>query len=185
MQGVKRKRKRNTHSPADIARAAERKQKTWQLKMAGATFRQIGIEVGVAWQTARKYYIERLNEIDPHDPDETNQKRREETARLDGDLLALARARQAGDVPAVRTAVSISARKAAMWGLDAPVKVANTNKEGTEDVQPITADTLRDLKRAEEYIAWKRRKREEASPNPDGDRGSEAGGVDPADGSSG
>lgn len=122
MQGVKRKR-RNTHSPADIARAAERKGKAWQLRMAGASYQQIGDELGIAWQTARKYIVERLEALDPKDPNETKQMRREETARLDGDLLAMARARQVGDPTAIARAVSISARKAAMWGLDAPTKV--------------------------------------------------------------
>ena len=122
MKGVKRKR-RNMHKPEDIARAAERKQKAWQLRMAGASYQQIGKEVGVAWQTARKYIVERLEALDPRDPNETKQMRREETERLNDALLKLAHQIQAGDTTAIARLISICERKSKLWGLDAPVKI--------------------------------------------------------------
>ena len=159
MRGVKRKRK-NTNPPEVIARAAERKGKAWQLRMAGASYHQIGQEIGVAWQTARKYIIERLTELDPRDPDETAQMRREESARLDTYFLALARGVQAGDPSAVQAAIKISNRKAALWSLDGPVKMADTDSQGRDKVYDDGRSDDELLSKVERILAFHRRKAE-------------------------
>ena len=160
MSTAKKRKRRNPNSLAVQARAAERKQKVWQLKMAGASYRQIGAEVGIAWQTARIYVVERLKELDPHDPEETAQMRREESARLDGYLLNLARGIQAGDTAAIQAAIKISDRKAALWSMNGPVKMADTDAQGRDKVYDDGRSDEELLSKVERILAFHRRKAE-------------------------
>lgn len=123
-----------------MARAAERHARAWQLRLAGASFVQIGKELGVSRQRAQKYIRERQDELAAVEVECAKQMRVEETERLNGYLLNLARAIQVGDVTAIRTAVTISARKAALWSLDGPTKVEIENE--TVDVSKMSLEEL-------------------------------------------
>jgi hypothetical protein len=108
-------------TPAKIA-AAERQRKALELRMAGATFQAIADALGYANRSSATDAVTRaLRDTVPKEL--TDELRQIENARLDrlyGPMYARA---LAGDHLAVDRCLRIMARRAALNGLDAPVRV--------------------------------------------------------------
>lgn len=114
----------DTNSPTAPKRttAKDRQRKALDYRIGGRTFAQIGELLGVSKQAASKLVEKALAELSAEVEKSAEKLREIETARLDtvqaaiwGDVLK-------GDVQAVDRYIKISARRAALWGMDSPIK---------------------------------------------------------------
>jgi hypothetical protein len=108
-------------TPAKIA-AAERQRKAVELRMAGLTFQAIADTLGYANRSSATDAVTRaLRDTVPKElTDELRQIENQRLDRLYGPMYARA---LAGDHRAVDACLRIMARRAALNGLDAPVRV--------------------------------------------------------------
>ena len=108
-------------SPNKGAPAAQaRRIRALELRLSGASYRQIGAALGVSSPVAFQDVKRALRETMQEPADEV---RRIEIDRLDRLLLAVWPKALTGDTSAVHTALRIMERRAVMLGLDAPKKV--------------------------------------------------------------
>ncbi len=117
--------------------AAERRARALQLRKEGASFNDIGAELGMSRSAAHKTVQRGLAELTRLAEGEADELRAMELARLDALLNAVWPAATDGDLPAVDRALKIGERRARLLGLDAPVKHASTNPDGDEDRPPL------------------------------------------------
>jgi hypothetical protein len=115
------------------ARAALNAQRALALRASGATLAAIGAELGISDVAAGKL-IRRA--LDKAYTEAAHELRTIEGARLDALQHAHWDAALAGDVPATHVVVKVMERRARLFGLDAPVKVA---------VSDETSQAVRDL----------------------------------------
>jgi hypothetical protein len=116
--------------------AAERRAKAWEMRLAGATLEQIGVELGVTKQAAHGLLKRTLADLDKLNLDAAEQQRRIEDERLEKRhvrILALLQAYASEpDVVAKLDARldAISSAKRKLWGLDAPTRTDVTSGGG-------------------------------------------------------
>ena len=108
-------------------KAAERAHRALDLRIAGATYRQIGKELGVSYQSAFTDVQGALAELDVLTKDRAERLRDLELGRCDKLTLALTPKARGGDEKAARVLLGVMARRAALLGLDAPAKVDATS----------------------------------------------------------
>jgi hypothetical protein len=108
----------STYSPRR-AKAVERQRQAIQLRIAGATFAQIGAELGITPQGAEKAVIAGLRE---HTREAAENCLPLELERLDRLQLAWWGPAVNGDVQAANIVLKISERRSKLLGLDAPTK---------------------------------------------------------------
>jgi len=105
--------------------AAQRERQALELRLAGATYQFIAEKTGYRHAaSAYRAVMRGLARIRAGAAETAEQLRLVEDARLDRMLRALDDRIRAGDVAAVNVVLRIMQRRAAMWGLDAPVSVA-------------------------------------------------------------
>lgn len=115
------------------AQAAEHEKAAFALRIAGATYAQIGAQLGVTRQAAYKM-VARVLERTRNDADTgANELRRLETERLDALQVALWGLASKGDAGAIDRILKIMERRARLLGLDAP-----TRGDVTSGGQPLT-----------------------------------------------
>ena len=102
--------------------AAERRHRALDLRIAGATYRQIGQQLGVSYQTAYRDVDESLSELAELQRGKAEKLREIELERLEKMTLGLWPKVRHGDEKAVRALVSVMDRRAKLLGLDAPSK---------------------------------------------------------------
>ena len=104
------------------SQAAEREKKAFALRMAGATYEQIGAQLGVTTGAAYKM-VKRVLERTRRETDElADELRRLEVERLDALTLTLWKQATAGNFGAVDRVLRVMERRARLLGLDAPTK---------------------------------------------------------------
>ena len=113
--------------------AAERRARALELRKSGATFEEIGAEIGISAQAAHKVVWRALTDMNTLAEGEAAELRGLELARLDALLAAVWTEATSGNLPAVDRALKIGERRARLLGLDAPAKVAGTNAAGDEE----------------------------------------------------
>lgn len=113
--------------------AAERAKQAVSLRIAGATFAQIGERLGVSTQAAHKMVVKHLEETRRLTAESAEQLRDMELKRLDAMQAALWPDAMRGDEQKVDRVVRIMARRAKLLGLDAPDKIAPTDPTGKHE----------------------------------------------------
>jgi hypothetical protein len=93
------------------------------LRIAGATYRQIGKQLTVSEKTAYLDVQAELGRLDALLKDKAERLRDLEARRLDMWTVALAAGIKSGDPRAIGAAVRLSERRSRLLGLDAPVLI--------------------------------------------------------------
>ena len=101
----------------------ERRLRAWELRKSGASYRAIARELGYSYDTAHKDVQHVFRTLIERTTESAEQARKIDTERLDTMLLALASKIRDGNVAAIGQAIQILARRAKMYGYDAPEKV--------------------------------------------------------------
>jgi len=110
--------------------AAERRQKSLDLRIAGARYRQIGAQLGVSHQTAYRDVQTALGELAALQAKKAEKLRELELERCDKLTLALWPKARTGDERAIRAIVAVMDRRAKLLGLDAPTKLEHAGPDG-------------------------------------------------------
>jgi Homeodomain-like domain len=119
--------RRNRRHGEDAAQR-DRAVKALDLRIAGATYRQIGAQLGVSESTAYQDVQEELGRLDTVATKKAERLRDLEARRLDVLTVALAPGIRNGEPRAIVAAVRVMERRARLFGLDAPQKI--TGPEG-------------------------------------------------------
>ena len=107
-------------------KAAEKAHKAFEMRKAGATYKQIGAALGFSPQYAYECITKNLGKM-RKDMEQTIEDVREmELERLDGLLLGQWPRAKGGDSQAANTVVRIMERRSKVMGLDAPAKIDAT-----------------------------------------------------------
>ena len=104
----------------------ERKLRALDLRKAGLSYRQIGEEMGVSYNTAFRDVRQALEALLEVEHDKADEVRRIELQRLDELWRGLWPDATDGDPAAVRAALSLMERRAKLLGLDAPAKTEHS-----------------------------------------------------------
>jgi hypothetical protein len=115
--------------PGDDAKRRERAQKALDLRIVGATYRQIAAQLAVNERTAYYDVQHELASLDAVITQKAERLRDLEAARLDRLHVALAPGIQAGIPSTIVAAVRVMERRAKLFGLDAPTKIAGPEGE--------------------------------------------------------
>ena len=101
--------------------AAAKKAQVVELRLAGATYRQIHAQLGISLGQAHHYVTEALDELAQQARESAEQLRDLDLMRLDGMMVKLAK----DDSPrAIDTKLRIMERRAKLMGLDAPTEIS-------------------------------------------------------------
>jgi len=145
---------KNANSPTSPKRAAaaERRRKAVALRIAGATYEQIGRELGITPQAAWKHVTVALADVREKTAEDADILRVVELARLDAAQASIWSRVVQGDNQAIDRFLRISKRRSEITGMDAPVK-----QDITTDGKPIILEWRTydddDAKRADSMLA--------------------------------
>lgn len=128
-------------APAKV-RGAERERQALALRKAGVTFTGIASELGVSRAAAHNAVMRGLKRLAEEGHADAKELRALEEARLDVAMVAIAPEVKKGNLAAIDRWVRISERRARLRGLDAPMKHAPTNPEGTESYQALSPEEI-------------------------------------------
>src|SRR5690242_8344491 len=101
-----------------------------ELRRRGKSFAAIGKDLGVSRQAAHKAVTKALRDLCEEGDEKAAELRELESQRLDEMWAALQRGIEAGDPTSIDKGIKIVARRAALYGLDAPSKTELTGKDG-------------------------------------------------------
>jgi len=101
-----------------ILRGRQREEQSLALRLTGATYRQIGSELGITEQGAHAAVMRALKRLNERIAEGAEEVRQLELGRLDALLEAVWPRATMGKVDAVDRALKIMARRAALLGLD-------------------------------------------------------------------
>jgi hypothetical protein len=118
--------------PGDKEARRTRQRQALELRLAGADYRQIGVQLGVSMKTAFYDVQTELNRGEALARKNAEKLREIELARCDKMTLGLWPKARAGDVNAVRSVVTIMERRARLAGLD-----AQPSKDGTLTIEQV------------------------------------------------
>ena len=124
-----RPKKPRNRPPGEDAVKRKRAAQALDLRIAGATYRQIGAQLGVSEYTAYHDVQDELGRLDATLTEKAERLRDLEARRLDQVTIALQPGIRAGDPRAILAAVRIMERRAKLFGLDAPTKIAGPDGE--------------------------------------------------------
>jgi len=124
---VRRKRHPSLRPPGEDAAKCDRAVKALDLRIAGATYRQIAAQLNVSEKTAYYDVQDELGRLDKVREDKAERLRELEGGRLDALQVALAPGIRNGDPRAIATAVRLMERRAKLFGLDAPTEISGPN----------------------------------------------------------
>src|SRR5262245_18164807 len=114
-------------------RSAARRVRALSLRQAGASFRDLGHQLGVRRQQAYRDVDHALAELAKQQAQKAEKLRGLELARLDRLLLGVWPRAQGGDLGAVDRAVKIMERVEKLQGLEAPILTEQTTR-GTHEL---------------------------------------------------
>lgn len=106
---------------------AQRRTQAVALRVAGATFQQIGKQLGITDSAAHKLVVTALQEIATATNEQADTLRQIEIERLDLAILAIAQQVKAGNLGAIDRWVKLSESRRRLLGLDAPTRASNQN----------------------------------------------------------
>ena len=112
--------------------ATEKRLDALTLRRRGSTFREIADKLGCSRAMVHKYVAGALREYAAANKEETEVYRALEADRLDALHAAIWPKAMNGDMRAVDRVLRIMERRAKLFGLDAPTKVAATTPDGDE-----------------------------------------------------
>ena len=121
------------------ANAAERRRKAVALRIAGATYEQIGRELGITSQAAWKHVTIALTAIRQKTAEDADVLRVTELARLDAAQASIWPRVVQGDNQAIDRFLRISKRRGEITGIDAPLRQDVTS--GGETIKLIVEYT--------------------------------------------
>ena len=127
------------------ARAADRRVKVLEYRKLGWTLEKIGAEVGVGISQVRRDLQASLAHLSEKEMESVAEMRVLETRRLDAMLESLMPIALAGGAPAIDRVLTIMQRRAKLWGLDAPTKIAPTDPTGEAEYSGIGEELQRRL----------------------------------------
>lgn len=122
----------NALPPGVREKAALNRERALELRLAGATYRQIGKAIGVGPSRAFRYVQHVLAEVAARSEEKADELKRLEDQRLDALLLSWWGRATAGDKDAAAIALRVLERRAKLHGLDAPAK-----SDVTTDGKPV------------------------------------------------
>lgn len=122
--------RRNATSAAKI-NVAIRRREALKLRLAGMTFDEMGARLNCSAPYAYRMVIAELESVADDAKENTAPLRELEARRLDAVQEAIWAKVAGGDLDAVDRFVRISARRAALLGLDRPTKIAPTSPDGS------------------------------------------------------
>lgn len=117
---------------AKTLKIAERRYQAFDLRMKGHSFRDIGRKLGISHTAAHKHVQKGLENLARTTEDKANMLMLMEVARIDRLHQGCWDDAINGDLQAIDLVLKLMERRAKLFGLDAPNKVAQTNVEGTE-----------------------------------------------------
>jgi hypothetical protein len=126
-------------------RSLELQRKALELRRMGKGYREIGAALGIGRSQAHRLVEAGLEDVKEQIDAEASELKAVELSRLDGMLSGLWADARSGNFAAVDRVLRIMERRAKLLGLDAPVKVAQTTKDGedredqTQYVVPVPA----------------------------------------------
>lgn len=139
---------------AQRAQGAKSREQALDLRRSGLSYQRIGEEMGISMARAHQLVAKAMEETHRAIAAGADALRAEEISRLDGMLAALWPKAKNGDVAAVDRVLKISERKAKLLGIEAPVRIETTGKDGkaievssTQTIDPskLSSQTLQDL----------------------------------------
>jgi len=122
------------------ARAAQRRNDALELRKAGASYRQIGQQLGVSHQQAHRDVTKAIRDLAKLGEGNARELRILEAERLDALFLSLWPQARVGDLQVVDRTLRIMARRAKLLGLDAPLHSQSQNLN--IDVTQLTDEQL-------------------------------------------
>lgn len=125
-----------------------RRVKAMDMRLAGASYRQIGAALGINHTTAMQDVSHMLRE---YMTEPTEEVRKAEMQRLDRLMMAHWNAAIAGDTKATQMVLNIMDRRARLLGIDAPVKVDITQWV-VEQARAEGLDEREAVRFAEEFV---------------------------------
>jgi hypothetical protein len=139
---------------AATVRALARQKKALDLRLAGLSYTRIGAKIGITRQRAHQLVTKGLDEARTQIAASGDEVRAEELARLDGLLEKFYPMAAKGDLHAGDRVLKIGERRAKLLGLEAPVRIEATGRDGapievsssvTIDPAKLSTATLREL----------------------------------------
>ncbi len=109
-----------------------RKLKSFQLRLEGKSYREIGRLQDISEAQAHRDVAQVLQSTLDNNKEDIEQLRQIEVERLDNYLDSIDWKKNVGDYKAIELSLKIQDRRAKLLGLDAPTKVAPTNPDGKE-----------------------------------------------------
>jgi hypothetical protein len=130
------------HSGSSSARISrsQRAMMALDFRLAGKTYREVGQLMGFSEQRAHQLVTQELQRLNALRAEAAAEVMRLEAERLDALLAGLWDAAKGGDVAAVDKVLAIMGRRAKLYGLDAPTKVAPTTPDGSAPWEPALRD---------------------------------------------
>ena len=112
--------------------AAQKKARTLELRQQGETLATIAGELGCGVTRVHQYIAGELQKLNQQSGEDARLMRTLEAERLDRLQVALWEKAEAGELRAVDRILKIMERRAKLFGLDGPTKVAATDPDGQE-----------------------------------------------------
>lgn len=139
---------------AATARKIKHQEQALDLRRAGHSYAAIGRKIGLSKSRAHELVQVGLESARAQISASADDLRSEEIARLDGMLKTLYPKAAKGDVAAIDRVLKIGERRAKLLGLEAPVRIETTGRDGnpievtsthTIDPSKLSSATLREL----------------------------------------
>ena len=130
---------RQPRSDKGRLKAETQRLKAVQLRLAGASYAQIGQQLGCAKSHAFYLVSTALARTRARTEETTEEMRALDLSRMDAMLLAIWPLAVAGNLFVIDRVLKMLERRAKLCGLDAPSKVAPTTPDGAEAWQPEQA----------------------------------------------
>lgn len=127
----------NTNSSAKATKL-ERQRQALEYRRMAFGYAEIAERIGISTTQAFRLVREAMQDARTQIEAEASEMKAEEISRLDGMMRGLWPDARKGQHGAVDRVLKIMERRAKLLGLDAPVKLAQTNKEGDEDRDPTS-----------------------------------------------
>jgi hypothetical protein len=137
--------------PAGQAEAiVERQWRAFQLRASGCSFRKIGAELNISFETARQYCKHVVQQLKESTQDLASDYRHLELERINGLLLKYLPAALAGDLKASEHVLRLSQFESDLTGSKAPVQVAVEEpvkpEQGRPDLSRLSTTELYELR---------------------------------------
>lgn len=113
--------------------AAERRSAVLRLRKDGHSYTEIEESTGISRGQISKILTKALAEFDAEKRESANALRYLESARLDEVMLGIYPDALKGHLGAIDRTLRIMERRAKLWGLDAPSKIAPTDPSGANE----------------------------------------------------